>query len=231
MASVTSFDSPILPLPALPAVWTVADMQKRLGDIPAERILGVPPLGTARIEDVERIRNSTGRICELVDGTLVEKTVGWYESRIAFVLGHIIQDFLDMNNLGMVLGAEGTLEILSDLVRAADVSFIRWERFPGGKLPKEPIPELVPDLAVEVLSKSNTPAEMKRKRREYFDAGVQLVWIIDPKTRTANVYTAPEEPTFIDRDGVLNGGEVLPGFTLALAELFARAEPPAAKNE
>ena len=82
-------------------------------------------------------------------------------------------------------------------------------------------------MAAEILSKSNTPAEMKRKRREYFEAGVKLVWLIDPKTRTANVYTAPEEPTFIDRDGVLDGGNVLPGFKLPLAELFARAEPPA----
>ncbi len=157
--------------------------------------------------------------------------MGWYESNIVIVLGYFIQRYLESNNIGMLLGTDGTLEILSDLVRAADVSFIRWEQFPGGKLPKEPIPELVPDLAAEVLSKSNTPAEMKRKRREYFEAGVTLVWIIDPKTRTANVYAAPEEPTFIDCDGVLSGGDVLPGFTLALAELFARAEPPAAKIE
>jgi Uma2 family endonuclease len=227
MASVVTPDSPLVPFPALPAVWTVAEMQHRLGDIPVERILIIPSLGGATVKDVERIRAATGRICELVDGTLVEKAVGYYESCIAAELIYFIRRYLESNNIGMVLGEAGTLEILADLVRAADVAFIRWERFPEGKLPEDPIPELVPDLAVEVLSKSNTPAEMKRKRREYFDAGVQLVWIIDPKARTANVYTAPEEPTFIDRDGVVSGGEVLPGFTLALAELFARAEPPA----
>ncbi len=231
MASVITSDSPLAPFPALPAVWTVAEMQHRLGDIPVERILIVPSLGGATVNNVERIRAATGRICELVDGILVEKAVGYYESCVAAELIYFIRRYLESNNLGMVLGEAGTLEILADLVRAADVSFIRWERFPEGKLPEEPIPELVPDLAVEVLSKSNTPAEMKRKRGEYFDAGVQLVWLIDPKTRTANVYTAPENPTFIDRDGVLDGGDVLPGFMLALAELFARAEPPAANNE
>ena len=230
MATVITEGSSEIVLPPLPAVWTIADLQEQLGDVPADRILGVPAPGTATKDDVERTRNLRGRICELVDGTLVEKAVGYYESRIAMILGQIIQNYLDKNNIGMVIGEAGTLEILSDIVRAADVTYIPWSRFPGGKLPKEPIPELAPDLTAEILSKSNTPAEMKRKRGEYFDAGVQLVWIIDPKTRTANVYTAPEEPTFIDRDGVLSGGQVLPGFTLALAELFARAEPPV-KNE
>lgn len=227
MSTVTDLETLVVPFAALPAVWTVAEMQERLGDISAERILIIPSPGTATVEDVERVRNSTGRICELVDGTLVQKTVGWYESHLAVILSHLIQGFLDNNNLGMVLGPDGTLEILADTVRAADVSFIRWEKFPGGKLPNEPIPPLVPNLAAEVLSKSSTPAEMKRKRHEYFEAGVELVWLIDPVTRTATVYASPEVPTFIDRDGVLSGGGILPGFTLSLAELFARAEPPA----
>ena len=101
-------------------------------------------------------------------------------------------------------------------------SFIRWDRLPGGELPEAPDSELVPNLAVEVLSKSNTPAEMKVERREYFAAGVQLVWLIDPESRTAVVYTAPEQWTEVDRDGVLLGDEVLPGFELPLVDLFAR---------
>ena len=94
MTSVTILDSPVVPFPALPAVWTVAEAQKHLGDIPADRILILPSLGGATVNDVERIR-ATGRICELVDGILVEKTVGWYESRLAIILGQIIQNYLD----------------------------------------------------------------------------------------------------------------------------------------
>ena len=67
----------------------------------------------------------------------------------------------------------------------ADVSFIRWERFPDRKLPKAAIYDVAPDLAVEVLSESNTAAEMNRKLRDYFKAGTSMVWYIDPPTRTA----------------------------------------------
>ena len=92
---------------------------------------------------------------------------------------------------------------------------------PGGVLPNEPIPSLAPDMACEILSKSNTPAEMRRKLREYFDAGTRLVWIIDPPTRSATVHTSPEQSVAIPADGKLSGAEVLPGFEVALAELFA----------
>jgi Uma2 family endonuclease len=226
MATVTPLNSPLTHVSVFPADWTVADMQEHLGGIPLERILIVPPPGTATVDDVERIRNATGRICELVDGTLVEKAVGYFESRLAAVLIHFIERFLDTARLGMVLAPDGMLNILSGLVRAADVSFISWQRLPGGELPKQPIPNLVPDLAIEVLSKGNTKAEMRRKLQEYFQAGVRLVWLIDPVTRTATVCTTPEQAMHVDRDGVLSGGEVLPGFLLPLEELFARAEPP-----
>jgi Uma2 family endonuclease len=146
-------------------------------------------------------------------------------------LSYFIERYLETNPLGMVLGPDGTLNILSSVVRAADVSFISLQRFPGGELPKKPIPALVPDLAVEILSKSNTKAEMKRKLREYFEAGVKLAWLIDPPTRAAEVYHAPEKPIHLPSDGVLVGEGVLPGFELPLEELFARAELRKPKND
>jgi Uma2 family endonuclease len=223
MATVTSVASPLGPALVLPGLWTAADMQQRLGGVPLERILMVPPPGTATVEDVERVRRQTGRICELVDGILVEKPVGYYGSRIAVVLGHMIEGYLDTHDLGMTLGEAGTLEILSDIVRAADVAYIGWDRIPGEELPEEPVPDLVPDLAVEVLSKSHTPREMERKLREYFEAGVRLVWFIDPKAQTALVYTAPDQCSPVEQDGTLSGGDVLPGFEVPLKEVFERA--------
>lgn len=77
----------------------------------------------------------------------------------------------------------------------------------------------------EVLSKGNTTEEMERKLREYFQA-VRLVWTIEPKTRTARAYTAADEWREIGSDGSLLGGEVLPGFVLPLAQLFAQVEEP-----
>jgi Uma2 family endonuclease len=225
MATVTSAASPPAPASLLPGHWTAADMQEHLGGIPLERIRMVPPPGTATVEDVERTRNETGHICELVDGVLVEKAVGLFESRVAAILVHFIERYLDAHDLGITVGEAGTLRILSGVVRAADVAFIRWERLPGGELPeKTPVPDLVPDLAVEVLSRGNTPGEMERKLREHFEAGVRLVWLIDPKTRTARVHTAVEQSVFVDQDGTLFGDDVLPGFEVSLKELFARAQ-------
>ena len=80
------------------------------------------------------------------------------------------------------------------------------------------------ELAVEILSPSNRPGEMARKRREYFAAGTRLVWQIDPRKRTAQAFTAPRVSTRLDESQTLDGGDVLPGFTLPLRDLFARLD-------
>jgi Uma2 family endonuclease len=171
--------------------------------------------------DVDR---QTGRAPELIDGVLVEKTVGYIESLLAMALGAYLREFVLPRKLGIVLGEGGTLRILLGQVRAPDVCFISRDRLPGGKLPKAPIPGLVPDLASEILSASNTPGEMERKLRDYFSAGVRLVWYIDPPTRTAVAYTAPDQGIELTEADSLDGGEVLPGFKLALSKLFAELD-------
>ena len=75
------------------------------------------------------------------------------------------------------------------------------------------------------LSKSNTKSEMARKLGEYFQAGVRLVWLVNPKTQTVHVYTAVDQLVPLKGDQALDGGDVLPGFSLPLFELFARNEP------
>jgi Uma2 family endonuclease len=75
-------------------------------------------------------------------------------------------------------------------------------------------------LAVEVLSVNNTLKEMERKRKEYFQAGCRLVWEIDPAQRTATVYTSPEDSQVLSESDTLDGGDVLPGFKLPLAQAF-----------
>jgi len=204
-------------------VRTIADLLKRLGNIPPERVWFRPLPGTATEQDVIEIEGRENRLCELVDGVLVEKTVGYYESRVAMLIGHFIELFLMRHDLGIVLGPDGTLRLTPGLVRIPDVSFLSWNKFPNRELPAEPIPDLVPDLAVEVLSEGNTAEEMRRKLREYFKVGVRLVWLIDPATRTAEVYTSPRKKTAISAAESLDGGTVLPGFRLSLLELFKRA--------
>lgn len=211
---------------ALPTDWTVADMLTYLGGIPLERIRMYPPPGMATEEDVLQAKSRFNRICELIDGILVEKTVGYYESLLAAEIIHLLKLFLQRHDLGIVLGEAGTLRILPTQVRVPDVSFINWEKFPNRQLPAEPAPALVPDLAVEVLSPGNTEAEMQRKLHDYFSAGVRLVWYVDPRTRTAKAYTAEDQCVDLAEQDSLSGGEVLPGFELPLKDLFAKAQGP-----
>ena len=203
-------------------ISTIADLLAELGDIPPHRVLLRPFPGTATEQDVIAIHARSKRLCELVDGVLVEKTMGYEESALAALLIIYLGNFLRQNDLGFVAGADGTLRLMPGLVRIPDVSFISWDRLPSRHYPKEPIPDLVPDLAVEVLSESNTPKEMKRKLREYFVVGVRLVWFVDPETRNVEVFTAVDRSTTLDQGQTLDGGDVLPGFVLPLAELFDR---------
>ena len=97
-------------------------------------------------------------------------------------IGHRIATHLTVNNVGTVAGAGGTVEILPGQVRAADVSVVRWERYPGREIPDEPAPAIAPDLMIDVMSDDNTLAEMRRRLRDFFTAGVRLVWHIDLET-------------------------------------------------
>ncbi len=207
-----------------PMNWTVGDVQAWLPGFPADRIHLQPTPGTATEQDVLEAEARTGRICELIDGTLVEKTMASLESMLAAELIYFVRGYLETNDLGILTAGDGLLKIFPEQIRAPDVSFIGWDRFAGHKLPKAAIYAVVPDLAVEIISEGNTVAEMNRKLRDYFQAGVRLVWYIDPKTRTARSYTAVRKWTDIGSDGSLLGGEVLPGFELPLARLFARVE-------
>jgi Uma2 family endonuclease len=197
---------------------TVADLLEQL-HVPPERILLRPAPGEATEQDL--IKNS--RLCELIDGVLVEKAMGFYESSLAAALITALRVFAQKNKLGLVLGEAGLMRVSHAQVRVPDVAFYSWSQFPNELLPQGQILDLVPELVVEILSPGNTKREMERKRREYFDGGAELVWEVHPEKQIINVFTAPEEKTTIGADGVLDGGTVLPGFTLSVKELFDQA--------
>jgi Uma2 family endonuclease len=193
----------------------------KLGDVGPERVRLNPVPGTATVADLEDPENDC---CELIDGTLVEKAMGMRESILAGCLIELLRPFVRSRNLGFVCGADGTFELLSGLVRLPDVAFVSWDRVPGRRIPDAPVPNVVPDLAVEVLSRSNSPSEMARKRDEYFRAGVQVVWEIDPVARTVRVYAAPDCYHDLTAADTLTGDPVLPGFALPLQQLFAELD-------
>jgi Uma2 family endonuclease len=216
---------PVLSRPSAADGVTIADLLRRLGNVPASRVRLYPTPGTATEKDVIRVLDRENRPCELVEGTLVEKPMGYEESQIAVRIIILLGSFVRRRKLGIVTGEAGTIKLFPGLVRIPDVAFASWNCFPGRKRPRTPIPLLAPDLVVEVLSKSNTKAEMARKLGEYFEAGVRLVWIVDPRKRTVRVYTAVDQSVLVKEDQSLDGGAVLPGFILPLCELFAEDEP------
>jgi Uma2 family endonuclease len=210
--------------PAIADLETVAELLEHLGDIPAHRVLWKPYPGTATEKDIIAAEGALRkRLCELIDGTLVEKAAGFYASRVSSVITYFIERYMDQQNLGICFGPDAPLRILPRRVRMPDFSFVTWENLPNRELPAEPISNFVPELVGEVISVDNSHCEMENKRRDYFQVGARLVWEIDPDTQSARVYTSPDQSQEIGPDGVLDGGEVLPGFTLPLAQLFARA--------
>jgi Uma2 family endonuclease len=210
--------------------WTLADVLARLGDIPAQRVRVCPPLGTATEEDVLRIQREEDRLCELVDGVLVEKVTGYHESTLAGWIIHLLHSHLDETDGGEVTAPDGTMRLMPGLVRIPDVSFVSTQRIAECPNPDAPIPDLAPDLAVEVLSEGNTPGEMTRKLKDYFFCGVKVVWLVDPRKRTVQVSTAPDVSTVLTEEQELIGEPVLPGLRLPVARIFAKTKKPATKR-
>ncbi len=204
-----------------------AALMERLGGVPLERIRMDAPPGMATEKDVLALRaGPERRLCELVDGVLVEKAMGVRQAILASEIIQLLGPFVRAAARGVVLGADGMIRTFPDQVRIPDVCFISWDRYSGPTVPDEGVSSSVPNLAVEVLSPSNTRAEMDRKLRDYFLAGVELVWVVDPKTQTAKSYTSPEDSVQINKTGSLDGGTVLPGFRLPLKQLFACLHRP-----
>jgi len=159
--------------------------------------------------------------CELVRGRIVPMSPtgprhGVCQAEIAYV----IQRFLEENDLGVVMTGEVGVftEWGPDTVRGADVAFMTHERFPTAD--EEGFLQRPPELVVEVLSKSNRPREISTKVREYLNVGVQLVWIADPKTHTIVAHRAGHDPRTYTTGDHLDGGHVLPGFSVPVSKLF-----------
>jgi len=210
----------IADLPA--ATWSVDRLRRHFGGIPAARIRLKPRPGTATEKDLIHENEVVHRgTCELIDGCLVEKAMGARESLMAQMLSYWLLTFLDKNPTGVVLGSEGTLRFLPGLVRVPDVCYISWDRVGADEFPENPIPDLVPELVIEVLSVSNTKKEIARKLSEYYASGVLEAWVIDPRKRIAEIHHSPTNKRTIGANGTLECPTILPGFKLSMADLFA----------
>jgi Uma2 family endonuclease len=208
--------------PATAAPDTLADVLEQLGDIPPHRILWRPFPGTATEADQLRyVDREPKRLVELIDGILVEKAMGQREALLAATLIHLLMCYVRPRRLGIVAAPDAIIRVAAEQNRLPDVCYTAWENLPSDSAHLTPVADYAPDLVVEILSEGNTRKEMQRKRREYIAAGTSLVWIFDPDDRTVAVYTEPDTPDVVlSASDTLSGGDVLPGFTLPLSELF-----------
>jgi Uma2 family endonuclease len=160
---------------------------------------------------------------EIVDGRVAEiEPMGGLAATFANYLVYFINAFTIPRNLGMA-HVEVVYRFRADLPqRRPDVSFIPAAQWPGNLTGESDPPalELIPSLAVEVISPSNTAAEIEEKRGEYFDAGVLAVWVVYPASKKIHVYNSANESRVISANDDLDGGAAIPGFQVKVAEIF-----------
>jgi Uma2 family endonuclease len=181
-------------------------------------------MATTRLFTVEDIEQDPPEgQWELVDGELVPVTPSGLESSgLGHRIGWIVGNFVYAHGLGMMTGADGGYVLFPDrdTIRVPDVGFIREERLPP-KGQRSRFPRLAPDLAIEVLSPSDRASEVVAKLEMYQEAGVPLIWLVDPDKETVTIIAAGQPTRVVKQGDTLDGGDVLPGFTVPVAEIFA----------
>ncbi|MGV3720398.1 MAG: Uma2 family endonuclease [Actinomycetota bacterium] len=158
--------------------------------------------------------------CELLDGALVEKPMGAESDWIGLQIATRLSSHVLSNNAGWVFGPETGYQCFGEKrnrIRKPDVSFVRGSRLEA--IPRGHI-QIVPDLAVEVISPNDLYSEVQQKVQEYQQAGFSLIWIVDPLTRTVDVLEAGAPVQRLAVGDVLTGGSILPEFRCELAEIF-----------
>jgi Uma2 family endonuclease len=161
-----------------------------------------------------------GQKYELVDGEIRVSPAGDRHSVVAARLVALLVPFVEQHRLGHVMTTDAGFRFPSKNVRSPDASFVAAGRFPDDKVPDD-FGSLAPDLAVEVLSPRDRPRYVLDKVGEYLEAGVRMVWVIDPRKERAVVYRSLGDVRELKADDVLDGEDVLPGFRCSLREIVA----------
>ena len=164
---------------------------------------------------------SSGKHFELISGVLVEVSpTGEIHTVLATWIAYLILVYVDAHDLGEVTGEIGGYLLAPDTVLAPDVGFISKDRLTArtgqGYIP------VAPDLAVEIMSPGDTANEINDKVLRYLQAGTQLCWVVYPVSKTVTVYKASHEGAIIGIDAFLDGGAVLPGFSLPVRDIFKK---------
>jgi Uma2 family endonuclease len=183
----------------------------------------VPRNGSSESVDAFPITVPDDMLYEVVDGKIVEKLVGAYEGDIAGILYRFLWVFANTNRLGRTfIEVIFRIDQAKNLQRRPDVAFVSHARWPAGRRPPKKVAvwDMVPDLAIEVVSPSNSASQVQEKMHEYFRAGARAVWIIYPDQKEVYVYASPAQIQVLQVGQELDGGDLIPGFRLPVATLF-----------
>jgi Uma2 family endonuclease len=161
---------------------------------------------------------------EIVNGELVDRDkLGAKHSYIAFMLIYALFAVVRSQKLGALFNSSTAFKMKNGNKRASDISFFAKERLQGMEDLPDGFLEGGPDLAIEVLSPTNTIAEIEGKIAEYFENGSRLVWVIYPNSQYVLVYRSAQEPDrLLKSSDSLDGEEVVPGFTFVVGNLFQK---------
>ncbi len=172
------------------------------------------------IEDVERY--------EIINGGRQEHApMGAFETVLASWLCYLLNSFAMGKKLGIAVNEVlFTLDTHRDLKRRPDVAFVSYARWPEPVIARENAWNVVPDLAVEIVSPTNLAEEIDGKVTDYFHANVRLVWVIYPDSGRIYVYQSPTQVAVLERADTLDGGEVLPDFRLPIQDLYTAVSKP-----
>lgn len=165
---------------------------------------------------------SGSRGFELLDGIVKEKNMGSENGAIQTLISHYLNLVVLPAKLGRILDSEGMYQCFPThpkRVRKPDISFVRQDRLPDGRVPVG-ICRFRPDLAVEVVSPNDTYEEVEEKLADYFDAGVPLIWVVTPKTRTVLVYQADGTARRLRDTDELTADPVIADVRIKIADLF-----------
>ena len=179
--------------------------------------------GITTADELLGAASTLGR-CELVCGELVMMSPGrGRHAAVGMRIGRALLNFVQAHGLGEVFDSSAGYVVSRDpdTVSEPNVSFLCTERLKAQNL--DAFLEGAPDLAVEILSPGNSALEMRRKMADYFDAGCRVVWMVDPAERTVTVHRPHADPVRLTEDDTLTDEEVLPGFALAVREIFPAA--------
>ena len=174
----------------------------------------------ARTEEDLLAMPDDGHKYELVDGEIRMIPNGGRHGVVEAQLVALLVPFVKQHRLGHVTCGDAGFRLPSKNIRSPDVGFVASGRFPEDKVPDD-FGDLAPDLAVEVLSPHDRPRHVLDKVGEYLEAGVRLVWVIDPRKQCAVVYRSLSDVQELGPDSVLDGEDVVPGFKCALRDILS----------